>query len=112
MRIGKLSNQELQEIVISRLPQLSTRTITGAGVGADCAWLNMGSNLLVASTDPITAGGMQSGRLAIHVSCNDIAACGVKPVGILLVVIAPVTTTRDELIFIIEQASDLSLIHI
>lgn len=106
MRIGKLSNQELQEIVISRLPQLSARTITGAGVGADCAWLNMGSNLLVASTDPITAGGMQSGRLAIHVSCNDIAACGVKPVGILLVVIAPAATTRDELSQIIEQASD------
>ena len=106
MRIGKLSNQELQEIVISRLPQLSARTITGAGVGADCAWLNMGSNLLVASTDPITAGGMQSGRLAIHVSCNDIAACGVKPVGILLVVIAPAATAREELIHIIEQASD------
>jgi len=106
MRIGKLTNQELQEIVISRLPRLSARTITGAGVGADCAWLNMGSNLLVASTDPVTAGGMQSGCLAIHVSCNDIAACGVKPIGILLVLIAPVTTTKEDLIHIIDQASE------
>jgi len=106
MRIGKLTNQELQEIVISRLPRLSARTITGAGVGADCAWLNMGSNLLVASTDPVTAGGMQSGCLAIHVSCNDIAACGVKPIGILLVVIAPATTSKEDLIYIIDQASE------
>lgn len=106
MHIGKLTNQELQEIVISRLPHLSARTITGAGVGADCAWLNMGSNLLVTSTDPVTAGGMQSGCLAIHVSCNDIAACGVKPIGILLVVIAPSATTKEDLIHIIDQASE------
>lgn len=106
MRIGKLTNQELQEIVISRLPRLSARTITGPGIGADCAWLNIGSNLLAASTDPVTAGGTQSGCLAIHVSCNDIAACGVKPIGILLVVIAPATTTKEDLIHIIDQASE------
>lgn len=105
MRIGKLTNVELEEIVLSRLPQLSTRTITGGQIGADCAWLNFGSNLLVASTDPITAGGMQSGRLAIHVSCNDIAATGVKPIGILMVIIAPPSTSREELVEIVEQAS-------
>jgi len=106
MRIGKLTNQELEEIVLSRLPRLSSRTITGSQVGADCAWLNFGSNLLVASTDPVTAGGMQSGRLAIHVSCNDIAACGVNPVGILMVIIAPPSVTREELLQIVDQASE------
>jgi hydrogenase expression/formation protein HypE len=69
MRIGKLSNQELEEIVLSKLPPLSSKTITGAGIGADCAWLDFGDNTLVTSTDPVTAGGMQSGRIAIHVSC-------------------------------------------
>lgn len=108
MRIGKLTNQELQEIVLARLPQLSGRTITGAQVGADCAWIDMGANLLVTSTDPVTSGGMQSGRLAIHVSCNDIAACGVKPVGILLVVIAPESAGKEDLIDIIEQASEVA----
>jgi len=110
MRIGKLTNQELQEIVISRLPQLSARTVTGAQVGADCAWLNLSpDHLLVTSTDPVTAGGTQSGRIAIHVSCNDIAACGVKPVGILLVVIAPVSVNREDLIHIIDQASEVAV---
>ncbi len=105
MRIGKLSNQELEEIVLSKLPPLSSKTLTGAGIGADCAWLDFGDNTLVTSTDPVTAGGMQSGRIAIHVSCNDIAACGVKPIGILLVIIAPPDTTREDLTVIVEQAS-------
>lgn len=108
MRIGKLTNRELEEIVISRLPQLSARTITGAQVGADCAWINLDSNLLVTSTDPVTAGGMQSGRLAIHVSCNDIAACGVKPVGILLVIIAPESASKEDLVHIVDQASEVA----
>jgi len=105
MRIGKLSNKELEEIVLSRLPKLSSRTITGSQVGADCAWLSCGSNLLVASTDPVTAGGSESGRLAIHVSCNDIAASGVRPIGILMVIIAPPSTTREELLALVDQAS-------
>lgn len=109
MRIGKLTNQELHEIVLSRLPALSARTVTGANIGADCAWINMEPNMLVASSDPVTAGGMQSGRLAIHVSCNDIAACGVHPVGILLVVIAPPQTSREDLLQIIDQASDTAV---
>jgi hydrogenase expression/formation protein HypE len=106
MRIGKLTNQELQDIVLSRLPALSSRTITGAHVGADCAWLPIGDHMLVASSDPVTAGGMQSGCLAIHVSCNDIAACGVSPIGILLVVIAPPDTTPSQIMQIIDQASE------
>lgn len=105
MRVGKLSNQELEEIVLSKLPPLSSKTLAGAGIGADCAWLDFGSNTLVTSTDPVTAGGMQSGRIAIHVSCNDIAACGVKPIGILLVIIAPPDTTREDLAAIVEQAA-------
>lgn len=105
MRIGKLTNQELEEIVLSRLPKLSSRTITGSRVGADCAWLGVGSNLLVASTDPVTAGGNESGRLAIHVSCNDIAASGVRPIGILMVMIAPPSTKKEELRALVDQAS-------
>ena len=74
MRIGKLTDEQLESLVLSRLPKLSSKTVSGAGIGADCAWLKTGENLLVTSSDPITAGGSESGTLAIHVSCNDIAA--------------------------------------
>lgn len=105
MRIGKLTDEQLESLVLSRLPQLSSNTLSGAGIGADCAWLKTGENLLVTSSDPITAGGSESGTLAIHVSCNDIAACGVKPTGILIVIIAPPTASEDEIVSIVEQAS-------
>ena len=105
MRIGKLTDEQLESLVLSRLPQLSSKTLSGAGIGADCAWLKTGENLLVTSSDPITAGGSESGTLAIHVSCNDIAACGVKPTGILIVIIAPPSATEDEIVSIVDQAS-------
>ena len=105
MEIGKLTNEELRELVFAHLPQLSDRTIIGANIGADCAWINIGDQILVASSDPITAGGMQSGTLAIHVSCNDIAASGIQPIGILVVLLAPADATKEDIVFIVEQAS-------
>ncbi len=105
MRIGKLTDEQLESLVLSRLPQLSSKTLSGAGIGADCAWLKTGENLLVTSSDPITAGGSESGTLAIHVSCNDIAACGVQPTGILIVIIAPPDATEDQISSIVDQAS-------
>ena len=105
MRIGKLTDEQLESLVLSRLPKLSSNMLSGAGIGADCAWLKTGENLLVTSSDPITAGGSESGTLAIHVSCNDIAACGVAPTGILIVIIAPPDSTEEEISSIVDQAS-------
>jgi hydrogenase expression/formation protein HypE len=61
--------------------------------------------MLVASTDPITAGGMQSGTLAVHVSCNDIVTSGVRPIGLLIVILAPSGSSRGDITQIVEQAS-------
>lgn len=97
MKIGKLTDEQLQSLVIGRLPALSATTLSGAGIGADCAWIRTGEDLMVTSSDPITAGGTESGTLAIHVSCNDIAACGVRPSGILIVIIAPPSVTEEDI---------------
>lgn len=105
MEIGKLTNEELRELVFAHLPALSERTMIGANIGADCAWINLGEQILVSSSDPITAGGMQSGTLAIHVSCNDIAASGIRPIGILIVLLAPVNATKEDIVQIVDQAS-------
>lgn len=105
MQIGKLSNSELQRLVLSRLPELSDRTLIGASIGADCAWISLANEMLIASSDPITAGGMQSGTLAVHVSCNDIAAAGVKPIGILIVILVPPSSTQEDIVTIVDQAS-------
>jgi len=106
VKIGKLTNEELRELVFAHLPRLSERTMIGANIGADCAWIDLEDRILVASSDPITAGGIQSGTLAIHVSCNDIAASGIMPAGILVVLLAPVDVTREEIIRVVKQASE------
>jgi len=105
MKTGKLTNEQLSSLVLSKLPKLSENTLVGADIGADCAWINMGDRLMVISSDPITAGGMQSGTLTVHVSCNDIAACGVRPSGILIDIIAPPSATEEDLSEIVSQAS-------
>ena len=105
MKIGKLTDEQLEALVLSRLPKLSANTLSGAGIGADCAWLKVGDDMMVTSSDPITAGGNNSGTLAIHVSCNDIAACGVRPSGILIVIIAPPSADEKDISSIVDQAS-------
>lgn len=105
MKTGKLTNEQLSELVLSRLPKTSPSTLVGASIGADCAWLNLGDKILVSSSDPITAGGKQSGTLAIHVSCNDIASCGIRPSGILFVIIAPPSCSEADITSIVDQAS-------
>ncbi|MBO7449158.1 MAG: AIR synthase, partial [Clostridiales bacterium] len=105
MKTGKLTNEQLQELVLNRLPKISPSTLVGASIGADCAWLNLGDKILVSSSDPITAGGKQSGTLAIHVSCNDIASCGIRPSGILFVIIAPPSANEEDITSIVDQAS-------
>ncbi len=105
MKTGKLTNEQLSSIVLSKLPKLSDNTLVGADIGADCAWINLGDKLMVISSDPITAGGMQSGTLTVHVSCNDIAACGVHPSGILIDIVAPSSATEEDISEIVTQAS-------
>ena len=105
MKIGKLTNEQLSSLVLSRLPSLSSSTLIGADIGADCAWIDLGDQLMVISSDPVTAGGMQSGTLTVHVSCNDIAACGVKPSGILIDIIAPPSCDPGDISRIVDDAS-------
>ena len=105
MKIGKLTNEQLSKLVLSRLPSLSSSTLVGADIGADCAWIDLGDQMMVISSDPVTAGGMESGTLTVHVSCNDIAACGVKPSGILIDIIAPPSCSEEDISRIVEDAS-------
>lgn len=105
MKIGKLTNEQLSDLVLSRLPALSSSTVVGSDIGADCAWIDLGEQMMVISSDPVTAGGMESGTLTVHVSCNDIAACGVRPTGILIDIIAPPSCNPEDISKIVEDAS-------
>lgn len=97
MKIGKLSPALLDKIVFQKIAgrvPLRREVISGAGIGEDCAVLDLGGELCVLSADPITAAESGMGRLALHVNVNDIAACGCEPVGVLVTALFPEFATE------------------
>lgn len=75
MRVGKLTNAELDEIVFGRLKLKNPEVLFGAGLAEDCAAVKTDQTVLV-TTDPITAATFDVGRLSVDVSANDIASSG------------------------------------
>jgi hydrogenase expression/formation protein HypE len=106
VRIGKLDNETLARLVLGRTGAQRDEVITGAGIGEDCAVLDFGAYDCVLSTDPITASAERIGTLAVHISCNDIAAHGTEPLAIMLTVLLPPSITEDEIAEIARQSDE------
>ena len=106
LKVGKLDSDLLKNEVIDRISLKRPEVLVRAGVGEDCAVIDFGEYECVLSTDPITAAVGDIGRLAIHISCNDIASNGVEPVGILLAVMLPEGSTEEDVKTIMGQAAD------
>ncbi|KPU27001.1 AIR synthase [Caloranaerobacter sp. TR13] len=104
MKIGKLPNDLLKSIVFSNIKYKRDEVVTRAGIGEDCAVLNLGDDLCVVSTDPITGASKNLGKLAVHISCNDVASNGAEPVGLLMTILAPKGTEKDEIELIMKEA--------
>ena len=51
----------------------------------------------VLTTDPITTASAAAGRLAVHVVCNDLAAMGAEPIGVLATLLFPAGTRPSEI---------------
>lgn len=103
MRVGKLSPSELRTRVF---PFLGYRRdiLEHAGIGRDCAVIDFGAEVCVATSDPITGASEHLGRLAVHVACNDLAAAGAEPVGLLLTLLLAASTAEEDLDRIMREA--------
>ncbi|MBQ4347524.1 MAG: AIR synthase family protein [Firmicutes bacterium] len=100
MKIGKVPADVLEELVISPLSGQNVRReeiLVRPKTGEDCSLLDCGEEKLLISADPITGACEDIGFMALQVNCNDIAACGGEPVGIMLTVLLPPGTKREEL---------------
>ena len=106
MEIGKIDNETLERLVLGRTGASRDEVIVGPGIGEDCAVLDFGEYECVLSTDPITAGASRVGTLAVHISCNDVAANGVEPLAIMLTVLLPPSVTEEEVEEIARQADE------
>lgn len=104
LKAGKLDSDILQKIVIDAIDYKRPEVKVRAGIGEDCATIDFGAYDCVISTDPITASVNDIGRLAINISCNDIASNGIEPMGITLAVMLPVGTEIEDIQTIMKQA--------
>lgn len=105
LNIGKLDSELLEKIVFENIHYRRPEVLTRPGIGEDCAVIDFEAYDCVISTDPITAAISDIGRLAIHISCNDVASNGVQPIGIMLAVLLPVGTTAEEIEEMMHQAA-------
>ena len=74
MRQGKLTNQQLDSLILSKFAHTRKEVVCSPHVGVDCAAVDLGGRIAVLSTDPITSADKNLGSLTVHVSCNDAAA--------------------------------------
>lgn len=89
MEIGKLPNEVLKYLVLDRIRNTRREVLVKPAIGEDCSAIDFGQELCVISCDPITGTDNEIGRIAVHVSCNDIAASGAEPIGIMVTLLIP-----------------------
>ena len=106
MVTGKLPNDLLEKIVLKYITHKKDDIITGAAVGEDNALVDFGDEVAILSTDPITGAINNIGKIAVHVSCNDVSTSGGTPIGLLLTILAPPETTYEDIERIMKDAGE------
>jgi len=99
--VGKLPPELLAQI-LSAAPIQDERLLVGPGIGLDCAVVDIGKNLLVFKSDPITFTADEIGWYAVQINANDIATSGAVPAWFLLTLLLPEGSTTPEMV---EQTS-------
>lgn len=94
---GKLPPALLAEI-LAQTPSHDPRVLIGPRVGEDAAVIDMGEQLLIAKSDPITFATDAIGYYAVTVNANDIATMGATPRWFLATLLLPETTTTAPLV--------------
>jgi len=97
LKIGKVPPDILKKAVYPFLGKNRKDVLVHSGFGEDCSIIDFGEYVAVASSDPITGADKNSGYLSVFVCCNDIAACGAEPIGLLVTLLLPPDTGDDTL---------------
>lgn len=90
--IGKIPPEILEKIVMK--PMMGSKVkradvILRPTTGEDCSAIDLGGEICILSTDPITGAAKDIGYLAVQINCNDVYSSGAEPMGILLTILLP-----------------------
>jgi hydrogenase expression/formation protein HypE len=87
--MSKFSLDVLQRRVFPYVQAEDPDVLLGAAFGEDVALTRVGDEILVSHVDPIVGAVGDIGWLAVHVASNDIAASGIRPRWLQLLVLVP-----------------------
>ena len=97
MKEGKLDFDDLRNIILNNKTIKRNEVKVRNDVGEDCSIIDFGDCEGIFSTDPITGASENVGKLAVHINCNDIASTGGEPIGILVTILAPTSSSLEEI---------------
>ena len=86
--VGKLPAAMLAQL-LAQAPSQDPQVLVGPGVGLDCAVVEVGDELLVYKSDPITFATDEIGWYAVQINANDIATSGATPRWLLATLLLP-----------------------
>ncbi|WP_058486434.1 AIR synthase family protein [Defluviitalea phaphyphila] len=105
MKIGKVPSSILNQLVFENIKNKRNEIILRAGIGEDCSAIDLQNDeIFLTSTDPITGASEDIGYLGVHISCNDIASSGGEPIGVLLTILLPEDSLKEQLNKIMKEA--------
>jgi hydrogenase expression/formation protein HypE len=93
--MSKFSLNVLEKHVFPFVETKDPDVILGATFGEDVALTRVGGDILASHVDPIIGAIDNIGWLAVHVACNDVAASGVPPRWVLVLVLVPKQTDEE-----------------
>ena len=101
--VGKLPPPLLAKL-LAGAPAFDARVIQGPAPGIDCAVIDLGAQLLVLKSDPITFATEEMGWYLVQVNANDIATTGAIPRWLLLTLLLPdKDTTESSVMKVVES---------
>ena len=108
LKVGKVPENVLKRSIIKQIKTKRSEIIVGAGVGEDCAAIELADDeIFVTSTDPITGTSHDIGALSVHVTANDIASSGAEVIGVMLSILLPEGSEESELKDIMSQVEEV-----
>jgi hydrogenase expression/formation protein HypE len=103
--MSKFSFEVLNQRVFPHTATNDPDVLLGAAFGEDVALTQVGDEILASHVDPIVGAVAGIGWLAVHVACNDIAASGISPRWILLLVLLPSADDEELLESVMSDAN-------
>lgn len=97
LAVGKLPGELLSDL-LDAYPISDTSVIVGPGVGMDAAAVDVGHDLLVVKSDPITFAKERAPLYLVNVNANDLACMGATPRWMLVTALLPEGQTSEALV--------------